>query len=71
MRVICIDNTGAPELIEGGEYSVVKENDKAYFLEEQHVCPEDGHPNTWYLKWHFLPCSEIEEGILEFETAQL
>lgn len=71
MKVICFDNTGAPELIEGDVYTVINKDKDSYKLKEQHIDPMSGNTNTWYFKWRFLPCSEIEEGILEFETVQL
>lgn len=79
MKVICIDASGIkhnPLLIEGATYTVFhqesKEKGVAYYLSEIPPQEDEGIVFIYgYYSWHFLPCSEIEEGILEFETMQL
>lgn len=62
MKVICINNNGAPELSEGHPYEVseCKWAIDAYTLEARPVDPADGL-NVAYYMWRFIPCSEIDE----------
>ena len=68
MRALCIDNIGAPELIEGDVYNATQSTDyeDAYDLDEMPVDPVDNYP-TSYRKRRFIPLSneyvEITEEI--------
>jgi len=67
MKAICIDNTGAPELIEGDVYTASQcpVYEDSYDIDGFKYDPREPDRLISYKKRRFLPTSDIEEGILE------
>lgn len=65
MKVMCINNSGAPELEIGNTYTASQcdEWDDGYVLAEMPVDPADNEP-TAYFKWRFMPWESDETELI-------
>lgn len=69
MKAICINNSGVKELKEGNVYTVIKVLPPV-FIHEGFLLQEikSKHYTGAYLSNRFIPCSEIDENEIIYNT---